>query len=86
MFPSYVFETTLTEYLIIDATAIVRHSKHGPASSCLRQNPDEMQFVYFPIIDQNVAPDADMMLLLDYLFARVLKVLPIFSVFLGSLN
>lgn len=57
-----------------DAVAIVRQSKQLPdRRQHLPQDADTMQFVYFPIIDQNVAPDADVMLLLEDLYARIQK-------------
>jgi protein-tyrosine phosphatase len=56
-----------------DAVAIVRQSKQAPPAQQLSQDADSMQFVYFPIIDQNVAPDTDVMLLLEDLNARMNK-------------
>lgn len=57
----------------VDAVALVRQSHTGPPSVRLQQQVDQMQFVYFPIIDQNVAPDAELANLIQDLLDRVAR-------------
>jgi hypothetical protein len=56
-----------------DAVQLVRQSKQGNGPS-YPQDPDKMEFVYFRIIDQNIAPDNDVYILLTQLYARIKKV------------
>lgn len=55
-----------------DAIDIIRSSKQSRSrANMFKQNPEDLQFVYFPIIDQDVAPDKDFIMLIHDLLARL---------------